>query len=135
MKITDIDKAIEDLERTMSDKGLTGVCVSIKINASKRRMVDIGCEQEVLLGVGNKPSTFQWFFGDDLPQLISDAHDVIAALPDPDIAAKQTFQRNLANVIDEGNALNMPNEVMAPLHQGSQALTENLLTYAPEDAQ
>jgi hypothetical protein len=34
-------------------------------------------------------------------------------------------------VIDRGHALSLPNEVMTPLRQGSQAMTENLLTKEP----
>ena len=61
---------------------------------------------------------------------IQAALDFIAAMPDPEQAAKQNWQRSLCKVIDEGHALNLPDEVMQPLRQGSQAMTENLLTVA-----
>lgn len=52
---------------------------------------------------------------------------ILAEMPDPDTAAKRKWQKSLGKVIDEGHALNLPNEVMEPLRAGSQAMTENLL--------
>jgi len=59
--------------------------------------------------------------------------DVVDRIPDPDTKAKRDWQGKLGSVIDEGHALNLPDEVMNPLRQGSQAMTENLLA-APEEA-
>jgi len=52
---------------------------------------------------------------------------VLDAMPDPDTAAKRQWQVGLAKVIDEGHGLNLPDDVMAPLREGSQAMTDNLL--------
>lgn len=62
------------------------------------------------------------------------AFQIIAEIPDADTEAKRKFHKNLADVIDEGNGLNMPTEVMAPLSEGMTALSENLLTHEPEVA-
>lgn len=59
---------------------------------------------------------------------------LIDKIPDPETKAKQAWQGKLGKVIDEGHALNLPDEVMSPLRQGSQAMTENLLA-APESSQ
>jgi hypothetical protein len=59
------------------------------------------------------------------------AFALVAALPDPETAARAAWHKDLAGVIDRGHALNLPNEVMTPLRQGSQAMTENLLTKEP----
>ena len=40
------------------------------------------------------------------------------------------WQQGLADVIDEGHDLNLPDNVLAPLRASSQAMTENLLTVA-----
>jgi len=53
---------------------------------------------------------------------------VLNAMPDPEAAAKHKWQVKLADVIDEGHSLNLPEDVMGPLRQGSLAMTENLLT-------
>ena len=60
-----------------------------------------------------------------------EAHRIIAEIPDADTAAKRKFHKNLADVIDEGNGLNLPSEVMAPLNNSMKAMSENLLTYQP----
>jgi hypothetical protein len=62
---------------------------------------------------------------------ITSAINYIADMPDPETAAKQKWHGKLADVIDEGHALALPDAVMQPLRQGSQAMTENLLA-APE---
>jgi len=67
-------------------------------------------------------------FADTPEEAFASIFAVLDALPDPDTAAKWQWQVSLAKVIDEGNALNLPDDVMGPLRQGSQAMTENLLT-------
>jgi hypothetical protein len=50
-------------------------------------------------------------------------------MPDPATAERQKWHKDLADVIDRGHAMALPDEVMQPLRQGSQAMTENLLTH------
>lgn len=65
--------------------------------------------------------------GETPEDCIKAAFNAIAAIPDPAVKAKTDWQKSLGKVIDEGHALNLPDEVMQPLRQGSQAMTENLL--------
>jgi hypothetical protein len=67
-------------------------------------------------------------------ECIDEAFKFIAAMPNAENAAKQAWQGKLGKVIDEGHALALPDDVMMPLRQGSQAMTENLLA-APRAAQ
>lgn len=60
-------------------------------------------------------------------EAIRNARDFIAAMMEPETMAKQDWQKSLGKVIDEGHALNLPDEVMQPLRGASQAMTENLL--------
>ena len=53
----------------------------------------------------------------------------IAERPAASDAAKVKWHRKLADVIDEGNALSLPDDVMQPIRAGSQAMTKNLLTH------
>lgn len=64
---------------------------------------------------------------DTIAACLADAEAFVAAMPDRDAKAKADWHRKLGNVIDEGHALALPDEVMAPLRQGSQAMSENLL--------
>ena len=72
--------------------------------------------------------------GDTFEAAFIKAYAMVAALPDKEDAAKHAFRKNLADVIDEGNSLNMPTDVMAPLSDGMKALSENLLTHQVEAA-
>ena len=66
--------------------------------------------------------------GDTPAEAIADAKRIIAALPDENTQKKRDWQEKLGNVIDEGHDLSLPDDVLAPLRAGSQAMTENLLT-------
>ena len=66
--------------------------------------------------------------GDAPADAIADAKRIIAALPDENTQKKRDWQKKLGNVIDEGHDLSLPDDVLAPLRAGSQAMTENLLT-------
>jgi hypothetical protein len=64
----------------------------------------------------------------DTPEAcIKNAFDFIAAMPDPATKAKTDWHRKLGDVIDEGHAMNLPDDVMTPLRGASQAMTENLI--------
>ena len=62
---------------------------------------------------------------------LADAEAYVATMPDPVAAQKANWHRKLGDVIDEGHALALPDDVMAPLRAGSQAMTENLLAHSP----
>lgn len=62
-----------------------------------------------------------------IAETLNDAEEFVANMPDPNVRAKREWQGKLAKVIDEGHDLNLPGEVMTPLRQGAQAMTENLL--------
>lgn len=66
-------------------------------------------------------------------EAIAAARAFIASMPDPVVKAKTDWQHSLGKVIDEGHALNLPDEVMQPLRGASQAMTKNLLA-APTGA-
>ena len=72
--------------------------------------------------------TFGKAQGDTPEKAIAEAKRIIAALPDENTQKKRDWQKKLGSVIDEGHDLGLPDDVMASLHTGSQAMTENLLT-------
>ena len=65
--------------------------------------------------------------GDTPESCIKVAFDFLAAMPDLELVAKQAWQKSLGKVIDDGHALGLPDDVMQPLRQGSQSMTENLI--------
>lgn len=122
--IKEIKDAIQQLEAAMSEKGIKTPTAQLNIE-SGRDFLFVRADHKDKVFDGDYSKIF---YGDDVAYCFSKAFAYIAALPDPEAAAVRAFQRNLADVIDEGNGLNMPNEVMGPLHAGSQALSDNLLT-------
>jgi len=71
---------------------------------------------------------------DTIAACLAKAEAFVALLPDREAKTKADWHRKLGDVIDEGHALALPDEVMAPLRQGSQAMTENLLPAPAEGA-
>ena len=65
--------------------------------------------------------------GNTIAACLADAEAFVAAMPDPEVKAKHDWHRKLGNVIDEGHALALPDDVMTPLRASSQAMHKNLL--------
>jgi hypothetical protein len=63
-----------------------------------------------------------------IAECLAGAEAFVRAMPGADVLARSNWHRKLGTVIDEGHALALPDDVMSPLRQGSQAMTENLLT-------
>jgi hypothetical protein len=82
---------------------------------------------------GGMPDTLLLAKGASIATVLAEAEAFVAAMPDPEKRAVTEWHRKLGNVIDEGHALALPDDVMRPLRQGSRAMTENLLA-APEVA-
>ena len=70
---------------------------------------------------------YKFIRGNTVREVLDAARAYVEAMPDPETAALKAWHGKLANVIDEGHALALPDEVMTPLRQGSQAMTENLI--------
>lgn len=62
-----------------------------------------------------------------IEKVISEAEAFVAKVPALRDMRVQDFQKKLAKVIDEAEALSLPNNVVTPLREGSQALANNLL--------
>lgn len=65
--------------------------------------------------------------GETFNEVLSQAEAFVASMPTPEIKARHDWHRKLGNVIDEGHALALPDDVMAPIRAGSQAMAKNLL--------
>lgn len=119
-----IQKRIDALAATMGDAGIIQPEVTILQKSGGRHAVHLGAAYDTKPFNGENYISFH---SDNIDALLSKADAFIASMPDPETKAKQDWQGKLGKVIDEGHALNLPDEVMSPLRQGSQAMTENLL--------
>jgi len=121
-------KRLDAIAAAMTDAGIKLPEVTLLQKSGGRYSMHLNAKYDTKPFGGD---SYKIISGDSIDGLLTAASDYIASLPDPDTAAKQNWQKKLGGVIDEGHALNLPDEVMSPLRQGSQAMTENLLA-APE---
>ena len=97
--------------------------------------IDAGGKFSIMIhGVNYDDRTFGRAQADTAEKCLREAAAIIAKIPDPETKAKRDWQGKLAEVIDEGHALALPDDVMKPLRAGSQAMTENLLAHHKGDA-
>jgi len=61
-------------------------------------------------------------------EVLAAAEAFVADMPDPYVTRRRDWHRKLGDVINEGRELALPDDVMGPIRQGSQAMAKNLLT-------
>lgn len=71
--------------------------------------------------------------GETIAGALDAADAFIAALPDRGETQKREFHKDLGKLIDRGREIDMDPEVMAPLTNSMDVLSENLLTYQPAE--
>ena len=123
--ITEITTALADLEKLMCEKGIKTPDATLLAKGSGTFSAHLGCMygQKVFNG-----SDYEVLSKPTAQEAIAAAFDYINAMPDPATAERHKWHRDLADVIDRGQVMALPDEVMKPLRQGSQAMAENLLT-------
>jgi hypothetical protein len=106
----------------LMERGAVNPEASFSLRANEAVSLRLSCTNDVFDG-----RAFKFFFIDTPEEALSKAQDYIAKLPDPRTTQRRAWQRRLGEVIDEGHELALPDDVMQPLHAGSQAMTDNLL--------
>jgi hypothetical protein len=124
--VAEITAALAKLEALMVEKGVVRPEATLLMKCSGKFSTHIGC-MYLQKAFGN--SDHKIFSETTAQESIQAAFDYINAMPDPAVAERQNWHKDLADVIDRGHAMALPDEVMQPLRQGSQAMTENLLTH------
>jgi hypothetical protein len=125
--VTEITAALAKLEALMSEKGVKAPRADLTIRSQQQKSY-LWTEAQM----GTKPfddERCKGFYGMEPSEAFAAAWAYINAMPDPATAERQKWHKDLADVIDRGHAMALPDEVMQPLRQGSQAMTENLLTH------
>ena len=87
-----------------------------------------------IYGKTYEDGSFGAALADTAEKCLNKAAEIIADIPDPETKARRDWHGKLAEVIDEGHALALPDDVMQPLRAGSQAMTENLIAHDKGDA-
>ena len=115
MQTQDIQTALDQMVCDMADRGVVNPDASFSLRANEQVAVRLSCTND------------GFFFADTPEDALSAAREYIAKLPDPRTTQLRAWQKKLGEVIDEGHGLALPDDVMQPLHAGSQAMTDNLL--------
>jgi len=125
MQTQDIQAALEQMVRDLTDLGAVCPEASFSVNSASRHTIYLSVNHAAgwLFGGEN----FKVMLADTPEEALSKAREYISAIPDPRTAKRRQWQKKLGDVIDEGYELELPGDVMAPLHAGSLAMTENLL--------
>lgn len=127
--MTDIPAALTEIHSALVDKmgQQPSVAPSMWIAQSGKYRIDL-----------YPPRKYQSFYtaaATNAEDCIADALAHIAKMPTAEEAEKREWHNDLGKVIDKGHQLALPDDVMGPLRQSSQAMSKNLLS-APnaEDA-
>ena len=123
--VTEITAALAQLEALMTEKGIKTPRADYTLKGSELGLMWLASCEDCFDGASYKA----FHRCESVQDGIQAAFDYINAMPDPATAERQKWHKDLADVIDRGHAMALPDEVMQPLRQGSQAMTENLLTH------
>jgi predicted RNase H-like HicB family nuclease len=122
MQTQDIQAALDQMVRDLMERGAVNPEASFSLRANEGVSVRLSCTNDMFYDRGLK-----FFFTNTPEEALSAAQEYIAKLPDPRTVKRRQWQQKLGEVIDEGHELALPDDVMKPLHAGSQAMTDNLL--------
>jgi len=122
MQTQDIQTALDQMVLDLMERGGVNPKASFSLRANETVSVRLICSNEVFDG-----RNYKFFFTDTPEEALSAAQYYIAKLPDQRTKKRRAWQKKLGEVIDEGHELALPDDVMQPLHAGSQAMTDNLL--------
>jgi len=122
MQTQDIQTALDQMVRDLTELGAVNPDASFSLRANATVSVHLSCTNDMF-----DRGSYKFFFGATSEEALSEAQEYIAKLPDPRTTQLRQWQKKLGEVIDEGHELALPDDVMKPLHAGSQAMTDNLL--------
>lgn len=120
MQHQDIQTALDQVVRDLMERGAVNPEASFSLRANETVAVRLSCTNDRFDG-----RAFKFFFTDTPEEALSAAREYIAKLTDPRTTQLRAWQKKLGEVIDEGHELALPDDVLKPLHAGSQAMLED----------
>ena len=127
MNAEQIQQEIDRLVPGLIDKGLRNPRVSLEFHSG----VTVPVVWIMHDTKGNAAKDWHRIVGDDIPDILANAREFIADLPDPEEAKRQEFINSLAALIELGRENGIDLEFVNPLQATMKRLAENALTHEP----
>lgn len=128
----DIYAAIAPLPAKLSEKGKAEPTVAVTMEANVGQLsIAIGWKKPH--SGNNWEREYKYFSGASFEEAFTKAVDHIAKMPSAEEAKLQDFMKRLGKVIDVGKDYGVSIDYLNPLLDSMKRLSENAITYAPED--
>jgi hypothetical protein len=123
MTYEEIQKAVNEISKMLTDRGVGHHACSIDIKANESPCFYIGCHDKIFGGLNSK-----FIIGESPQDVFEETKAFVMALPNKEDGNKQAFMADLASVIDKGKDLGIDVEFLNPLVEQVRALSENIIT-------
>ncbi|MDD9726105.1 hypothetical protein PVV74_11620 [Roseovarius sp. SK2] len=122
--ITEIQDALADLVKAMSDKGVVAPKADLKVTTGRF----VACIESDIKARSLSGDWLKSFYCDAPEEGLSKARDFIASLPSPEEAVTNEYLKRVASAVDYATENSIDDEYVAPLRGVTCAMTDNLLT-------
>lgn len=123
MTYEEIQKAVNEISKMMTDRGVGHYACSIDIKANENPQFYISTYEKIFNGQDNI-----FMKGESTQDVLEKTKEFVMALPNKKDRNKQAFMAELASVIDKGKDLGIDVEFLNPLIEQMRSLSENIIT-------
>lgn len=122
----EIQIAVNALLADMVARGLRNPRISADFKGEATPQVYLSWDED-----GCTHGRYEFGTGDDMPEALQNAKEILEAIPPKEDRDKAEFTRLLANVIDKGRSIGIEVDFLNPLTETMKRLSENAITYQP----
>lgn len=123
MTYEEIQKAVNEISKMMTDRGISHYSCNLTINANGEPYFYIASYDKIFDGTDSRVVR-----GEAPEEIIEGAKAAVRAIPNKEDRNKQAFMAELASVIDKGKDLGIDVEFLNPLVSQMKKLSENIIT-------
>lgn len=129
--IEDIYAGINPLPAMLTAKGRAQPNAELHIKANAELQIQMTWKK--LFGEQDWEREYAFCNGKTFEDALAEAHKKIADLPHKTDAELSNFMGKLGRLIDQGKEVGIPVDYMNPLLDSMKRLSENAITYQPDD--